>query len=147
MRFLFHFVALATLCLGLALPSAASAQTPTGPYAAGYKCGALDLSQGTTPTVLTSASLKDCTSTADNAAALGASLKFSECTVSNTHASQVLYLTVGSVGAGAATTNRIAIRPGVTLTLPLYGLYSTSLSLDANGNHTSGQIFCFLVAR
>ena len=139
---------LGLLCLGLlALPSAASAQTPTGPYYAGSKCGALDLSQGTTPTVLTSASLKDCTSTADTAAALGANLRFSECIVSNSHGSQTLYLTIGSVGASAATTNRIAIKAEYTLEIPLYGLYPTSLSLDASGAATTGQIICFLVAR
>lgn len=148
MHFVRSLFALGVMCLGLAaLPSQASAQTATGPYYAGSKCGVLDLSQGTTPTVLTSASLKDCTSTADTAAALPASLKFSVCYIQNTHGSQTLYLTAGSVGASAATTNRIAIKAGYTLEIPLYGVYPTSLSLDASGAATTGQIVCFLVAR
>lgn len=147
MRFRSLFAVLGLTALALfAAPATASAD-PSGPYVAGTRCGALDLSQGTTPTVLTSASLKDCTSVADTAAALAASLRFSECIVRNSHGSQSLTVTIGSVGASAATTNRINVPAGYTISLPLYGIYPTSLSIDASGAATTGQIVCFLVTR
>lgn len=148
MRFVRSLFALGTLCLGLAaLPSQASAQSPVGPILEGTRCGVIDLSQGTTPTVFTSASLKDMTSVADTAAALAASLRYTSCQVRNTHASQVLYFTAGSVGASAATTNRLAIPAGAAQYIPLYGLYPTSVSLDASGAATTGQLYCCFVTR
>lgn len=148
MRFRSIIFALGVLALGLGLPTTASAQTPTGPYFAGSKLGSIDLSQGTDAATFTSASFKDMTSAANAAAALGASLRFSECTIRNTHATQTLYLGVAAYsGAGPSTTNRIAIGPGAVLTIPLYGIYPTSISLDGSGAATTGQAICFFVTR
>lgn len=113
----------------------------------GTKCGVIDVSQGTTPTTYASSGLKDMTSVADTAAALGAGLHYYSCQVRNSHASQILYFTAGAVGASAAVTNRLAIPAGAVQYIPLYGLYPTSVSLDASGAATTGQLYCCFVTR
>jgi hypothetical protein len=129
---------LAALCL---LSPALSVANNTRPDIIGTHLGSVDVSAGTSWTALTSSSLK-CATTG---AACAAGLTISAVTVINTHASQTLYLTLRSAGIVDSTTNTLAIGAGDSLSLNVYGMRVTALSLQGSGASTTGRVIAHLL--
>jgi hypothetical protein len=145
-RFVLFALGLA-LCAGIQLAPAPAAADNTPQLVGSFVCG-LDLSQGSAWSTLTSASLKDMTSTANDAAACRASMRFTEVRVLNTHASQTLYVSLSALsGAVPTVTNRIPIGPGASLTIPIYGASAFSISIRGSGIATTGHLLAQMVTR
>lgn len=146
MRFV---LGLSLLCLGfLATPQPAAAQSVIGPVYTGNKSCVLDITPAAAWAHYTSADLKDQTSTANTAVACPSAQRFTSCTVLNTHATLKLWVVPASLtGAGAATTNRLVVLPGQSVTYPMYGLYPVDISVRGEAGPSSGQIQCQSVPR
>lgn len=107
------------------------------------KCGGYGVSVGAAWVPLTSADFKD--ATAAPVAALGASLVFKRITVTNTHATQSIYLLLASA-TNEATTNAILIPAGKAPEFDLSGMWVTAISIQGSGAATTGAITAFFRA-
>lgn len=134
------------LGLFLALCAVSIATAParannTRPDVVGTHLGSADVSAGTAWTSLTSASLR-CATTA---ATCPSGLTLSTVTVINTHASQVLYLQLKAGGVTDSVSNAIAIGAGDSLSIDVYGMRVTAVSLYGSGPSTTGRVIAHLL--
>lgn len=129
-------IRLALLALLLALlPASASAQIYR-PIVAGTRHGCADVSVGAAWSASSSVSTEDSAGSAALASGLTAAFIF----VRNTHATQTLYVCLAGSGCGADTANKLAVAADATLTLDVYGMNVTSVSLQGSGAATTGQL-------
>lgn len=128
------------------LPTQSEANS-TRPDVVGTQIGGYTVSQGSSWSTLTSASFFDMTSTAGVAAALPASRYFTEVHACNTHATQTLYLALAALnGVIPGTANRIPVGPGACKTIPVYGVWTLSISIYGSGAATTGHILAQFVS-
>lgn len=101
------------------------------------KCGGYGMSVGAAWVALTSASFKNAQVTP--VAALGASLQFTRFTVTNTHATQSVYVLLFGA-TDEATTDALLVPAGKSLDFDVSRIQVTAIAIQGSGAATTGGI-------